>query len=247
MKNCIFCNVTDDDSVIDPHHVCWSAFNDHSKYITRSWKQSLTIPLCRTCHNIYHESENNEDFINKLPDYKREIVRKKISDGIMEDIEDAILLSHIIPLLVPQLCGHNYYYVKKKLGNGKENIDKLKTLSVKDRLYGNRRNGHYLTREEKIQRMKDNDKIKEIIKQYIIKYHVGGDQPVKRTSHDALYRWIESRRCRSKIPHQITKKEFKIIIEELVATGILIVSYGKRKRTDKKIITYYSINEKYLK
>jgi len=108
---CLFCG---DSENIQKHHVCWSSINVDGKkrYKPRSWNASLTVPLCKSCREIYHKSSNKENFISKIPDKeKQEIIRKNF-DSAQSTIEDAIRMSYLIPIVNYTFCGKEYSYIK---------------------------------------------------------------------------------------------------------------------------------------
>ena len=114
------CNVNSDSKKKDRHHVLFEKKLIHSnknvsQWYTSSWKRSLTIPLCRGCHDLYHKLYKEptggiEKLIYGLPPQIVQFTIEYVNTNKIQDIiDDAIASSHLISLVDRNLCGEDYF------------------------------------------------------------------------------------------------------------------------------------------
>jgi len=126
---CFLCGCKEN---IDEHH-CVFHTNFKSGF-GRSAKNSLTLPVCRSCHSIIHTiSKSCCSPQSAAKTYKRYIYAKlgedefsnlnptekicvMVSDKSFLVMLDAVMSSHLIPLLCPDFCGIKYSIVVEEFG-----------------------------------------------------------------------------------------------------------------------------------
>lgn len=120
-ERCLSCNSC---SNIEHHHVCYYKYErvtTHINYKRRSsnkpyisWVGSITVPLCKSCHDIFHRVDILSEFLDVC---EHEHISVVSGANLFDVIEDAIRLSYILPLIDKSLLGKDYSKVVKKVGS----------------------------------------------------------------------------------------------------------------------------------
>lgn len=216
-RRCLFCEEKREEELVRHHVIILKLLAK----INITVEPSLTVVLCKDCKKALDESHNSEEFLQKIPTNKEDIVKRNFKEGQCE-IENAIKLSAMLFIQNPELCGKDYGDVVSYYPDDAAVLDRVDDIKMTNNMMF----GAYVTNykdygiTDRIKGLKYHSEREMIkyIKENIIKYISSKQQ---RLSETTLKKYINDKRSKKKYQNKFTQKMIETAIQELVNEGVI--------------------------